>query len=144
MGAPPSPNAPCSGSWDRGIKRHTGQRCLCPTPPRAGTGLFLVSVRIRGRGQQPSWNQPGQKVGFLGSWLKLGSGSGAAGFRYNCIQAQISRSLSLPLLLSLSLSPVTFFSSLELPLFYCRPTSHYTCKRQLLASHLTALPPKRD
>lgn len=78
--------------------------------PGAGTDLFLVCVRTHGRGQQPDWNQPGQKVGFLGSWLQIVQWAGVYWFQVQLDPGKISRSiyfsssLSLPQLPSLHLS----------------------------------------
>ena len=119
------------------MERHTGQRCLYPNPLRAGTDLFLVFVRIFMVGNNDlNGNSLGKRWDFLVHGTELYSGPGCG-----WLQVQLAPGTNLQML---SLPPVTFFSALSTPLSYCRPTSHDSCKRQLLDSHPMAFPPKKD
>lgn len=79
------------------MERHTGQRCLYPTPLRAGTDLFLgfVTIFMVGNNDLNGTNL-GKRWHFLVHGTELYKRwhflvHGAAGFRYNWIQGQISR-----------------------------------------------------
>lgn len=119
------------------MERHTGQRCLYPTPLRAGTDLFLEFVTIFMVGNNDlNGTNLGKRWHFLVHGTELYSGQGCS-----WLQVQLDPGANLQML---SLPPVTFFSALSTPLSYCRSTSHDSCKKQLLDSHPMAFPPKKD